>query len=65
MKGYLSSALLAGLMAIASPALAQSEPQISLELDSEMGAFENKELSQGPVKGVWYPGVTQLHDFEV
>lgn len=52
MKGLLSSALLAGLMAIASPALAQSEPQISLELDSEMGAFENKELSQGPVKVV-------------
>jgi len=52
MKGRLRNAVLAGLLVVALPALAQSEAQTSLELDSEMGAFEDQELSQGPVKVV-------------
>jgi hypothetical protein len=52
MKGRLRNAILAGLLVVALPALAQSEAQTSLELDAEMGAFEDQELSQGPVKVV-------------
>jgi hypothetical protein len=52
MKGRLRIAVLAGLLAVVPPAFAQSEAQTSLELDSEMGAFANQELSQGPVKVV-------------
>jgi hypothetical protein len=52
MKGRLRNAILAGLLLVALPALAQSEAQTSLELDAEMGAFEDQELSQGPVKVV-------------
>jgi hypothetical protein len=52
MKGILRSALLAGLLTVPLPALAQSEVKTSLELDSEMGAFDSQELSLGPVRVV-------------
>jgi hypothetical protein len=52
MKNLVSSVLLATILGMGASALAQPETQTSLELDGDMPGFENRELTQGPVKVV-------------
>lgn len=49
MKGMIRTVLLTGLLAVGLPAVAQPEAQTSLQLDADMEAFEDQELSLGPV----------------
>ncbi len=49
MKGIVRTVLLTGLLAVGLPAVAQPEAQTSLQLDADMEAFEDQELSLGPV----------------
>lgn len=52
MQGRVSSVVLSGLIAWGFSTAALAETQTTLEIDAEMGGFENRELSQGPVRVV-------------
>lgn len=52
MRAIVRGMLVAGLLAMGFPALAQEELQTSLELGSDMEGFTDQELSQGPVRAV-------------